>query len=185
MRRHSHRTNLDSMESLVDKILLKGLPYGKWTTKDNEEYLFNREYDVICGRKIGDTELIPVTIDTWVDGIVEEEFYYQDGEYPTRDKKNFIQCLLILEDWMEAAANKPEVTNNKDTWEEIGHQTKIARSEIRKVINVSKGSLPLKTTGKLAKALHYLDLFRDEAEERMLKEDKTKNTKVFYGEFEE
>lgn len=68
-------------------------------------------------------------------------------------------------------------------WNEIGEQSKIVRKELFKLLKISKG-LPLKNTTKIVKSIDQLDIFRSEAEEKMLKADSSRTTKVFYGERE-
>lgn len=99
-----HQTNYDTKKSLTDNLILKSLPYGKWTTKNNEEYLFNRDFEPIAGWNLILNVSIPVTADTWINDIIEEktEFYYVGvREYPTKSEKTLRKCWDILADWSE------------------------------------------------------------------------------------
>lgn len=100
------QTNWDTKRILEERLILKSLPYGKWTTTDNKEYLFNRDYEPIRGRDLTTNTEIPVTLKTWVGGEIETEFYYDGSSYPYRCEKTLRKCWDILATW---PSNRREV----------------------------------------------------------------------------
>lgn len=100
MKGYRHQTNYDTKKNLIDNLILKSLPYGKWTTKDNEEFLFNRDYEPIIGWDLTLNKPIPVSPGMWIGGNGrKEEFYYSGENYPYRDENTLRKCWDILADW--------------------------------------------------------------------------------------
>jgi|SRR5690625_440970 len=100
MKGYNYQTNHDNKQSLVDKLVLKSLPYGKWTTKDNKEFLFNRDYEPILGWDLTSNTSIPVTPMMWVDDQeTKQEYFYDDGNPPTKNIKTLRKCWDILAYW--------------------------------------------------------------------------------------
>jgi len=62
------------------------LPYGKWTTKDGTEVLFNRKYQPIWVKHF-DRKADIAALDWWVPNIVKQEWYYNDGNPPYGDRR--------------------------------------------------------------------------------------------------
>jgi hypothetical protein len=101
MKGFSYVGTYDTRRTMTDTLIYKTLPYGKWTTKNGEEYLFNREYEPIAGWDNNTNTPIPVLPTTWIHDIVQTEGYYggDNGEYPTYCVKTFNKCMNILADW--------------------------------------------------------------------------------------
>lgn len=98
-------------KQLIDELIYKTLPYGKWTTKDNKEYLFNRDYEPIQGWDLENNTLIIVSSFNWIQEIVKEEFYYNGDCYPTRNEKTLRKCWDILADWNKRSINNEQLKN--------------------------------------------------------------------------
>jgi hypothetical protein len=62
------------------------LPYGKWTTEDGTEVLFNRKYQPIWV-KHPDGKVDSAARDWWVSNIVKQEWYYDDSNRPYGDRR--------------------------------------------------------------------------------------------------
>jgi hypothetical protein len=93
----------------------RSLPYGKWTTANGTEVLFNREYQPFVKRKDGTVTYIDRN--TWIKDIVKTEMYYDDSNAPAgfiaskfgfqtmsaRDRKaskrSLLICLTVLRDF--------------------------------------------------------------------------------------
>lgn len=96
----------DTKKTLVDTLILKGLPYGMWTTKDNKEYLFNRDYEPILGWDLELCREIPVAPFMWIESIVKQEYFYgKHIEYPTKDVKTLRKCWDILAEWSKRSGH--------------------------------------------------------------------------------
>lgn len=98
MKGFRHQTDMQTVKNLKDDLLSKVLPYGKWTTTNNEEYLFNRDYEPIAGWNLETNKAIPILPSMWVGEIIEEQtvYYYGGGIIlPTTLRK----CWDILADW--------------------------------------------------------------------------------------
>lgn len=109
MKGFKHQSNLDTIDALKDSLILKSLPYGKWITEENKEYLFNRDYEPILGWDLTSNIPVPVTPNCCIRGIIEEktELYYGGGvDYPTRDVKTLRKCWDILADWSKRLYSK-------------------------------------------------------------------------------
>lgn len=90
----------DTKKTMTDTLIYKSLPYGKWTTADECEYLFNRDYEPILGWDNKTSAAIPVLPTTWIRDIVNAEHYYgEDVDYPTESVKTMRKCMNILADW--------------------------------------------------------------------------------------
>jgi hypothetical protein len=61
-------------------------PYGKWTTEDGTEVLFNRKYQPIWV-KHPDGKVDSAARDWWVSNIVKQEWYYDDSNRPYDDQR--------------------------------------------------------------------------------------------------
>lgn len=76
-------------------------PYGKWTTKDGTEVLFNRKYQPIW-MKHPDGKVSSAPRDWWVPNIVKQEWYYNNGNRPYGDRRlkvvrdSLKRCLAAL-----------------------------------------------------------------------------------------
>src|SRR5687767_2848106 len=100
MKGYKFQTRSDDKKGLVDTLILKSLPYGKWTTKNGEEYLFNRDYEPILGYDLKTSKPIPVTPKTWVKEIAHDEtLYFYKGIYPTSDTRILRSCWDVLAYW--------------------------------------------------------------------------------------
>lgn len=79
-------------------------PYGKWTTKDGAEVLFNREYQPIWV-KHPDGKVDSAARDWWVPNIVKQEWYYNDSNPPNDDRRlknacdSLIRCSKALKEF--------------------------------------------------------------------------------------
>ena len=65
-------------------------------------------------------------------------------------------------------------------YEQLGDQCKVAREELLKILELSRG-LPIEITKHVQKSIEQLDQFRSKAEDRMLKEHPEKSLDIFYG----
>ena len=79
------------------------LPYGKWTTEDGTEVLFNRKYQPIWVRHTNKKADI-AALDWWVPGIVKQEFYYDESNPPygrrlKRTRDSLARCLAALNEF--------------------------------------------------------------------------------------
>jgi hypothetical protein len=77
-----------------DEVVRTELPYGKWTTADGSEYLFNRNYENIIG-KDNQGNLKAVHPYYWHDNIVKHEYYYNDLTTPWRKKATLLKVAEI------------------------------------------------------------------------------------------
>lgn len=73
------------------------LPYGKWTCADGREVLFNRKYEPIAQRIPG-SQATSADADERV-AFEREEWFYDDGRPPWRDRRTAQQCCTVLVDW--------------------------------------------------------------------------------------
>jgi hypothetical protein len=55
------------------------MAYGKWTTKDGREVVYNRRYRPIWERQSPNHPWVKANLGEWVDDIVAHEYYYNDG----------------------------------------------------------------------------------------------------------
>lgn len=104
-----HQNNYETVQALNDNLIFKTLPYGKWVTFDNKEFLFNRDYEPIAGWDLVNEELIPTFPNMWIHNINPKEnvMYYGDfTEYPTKSEDTFRKCWDVLADWSERASSK-------------------------------------------------------------------------------
>lgn len=69
-----------------------------------------------------------------------------------------------------------------DEWKAIGDQANKCRDELHILLLACNGKMPKSTTEGIRKSLKYLNRFRSEAENRMMKTSDNKNLNVFYGE---
>ena len=102
-----HQSNFDTVRILKDNLIFKSLPYGKWTTLDNKEFLFNRDYEPIAGWDINRNVPIPTMPKMWIDNIDSEQtIMYYGGliEYPTTSELTLRKCWDVLADWSNRAA---------------------------------------------------------------------------------
>lgn len=67
------------------------MPYGKWTTAEGREVLFDREYAPICDRWPGRAPAM-CNPREWVTH-VDEEWYYDDG-VPEKQKRQRAEAVL-------------------------------------------------------------------------------------------
>jgi hypothetical protein len=116
MKGYKFQTPHDTRKSLVDKLILKGLPYGKWTTEDNKEYLFNIDYEVIDGWDLETGSPIQVHPRAWIYGIEKEEFYFDGSCFPTRREKTLRKCWDILANWSARYDNNYTAKGDWKTW---------------------------------------------------------------------
>lgn len=72
------------------------------------------------------------------------------------------------------------MTKPIEQWKEIATQSEIVRKELNKLIRISRG-IPLRIMIHPAECVRRIDLFRAEAEKRMLK-DYPSSTDIFKGE---
>ena len=56
------------------------LPYGMWRCAGGREVLFNRAYQPLWSRINGEVE--QASLDEWVAGIEEEQFFFDDADSP-------------------------------------------------------------------------------------------------------
>lgn len=91
------------------------LPYGKWICEGGREVVFNREYQPILQRKDGVVSY--ADRNERVKGIVQHEYYYDDGSDPAdllvrklhlhaidkhdraRSKRSLLICLTVLREF--------------------------------------------------------------------------------------
>lgn len=102
MKGFEYQSELNTQKNLTNILLLKSLPYGRWITKNHEEYLFNRDYEPILGWDLKLNAPIRTTPNMWIYEIIEEEtkLYYGNGiDYPIHDIKTLRKCWDILADW--------------------------------------------------------------------------------------
>jgi len=77
------------------------LPYGKWTTKDGMEVLFNRHYQPIW-KKDSSGVVTEANKNWWVPNILLQEFYYDDSSPPygrrnsNKTKQSYNKCISAL-----------------------------------------------------------------------------------------
>lgn len=79
------------------------LPYGKWTTEDGTEVLFNRKYQPIWVKHPNKKANIAAP-DWWVPGIVKQEFYYDESNSPynrrsKRTRDSVARCYAALNEF--------------------------------------------------------------------------------------
>jgi hypothetical protein len=99
MKGFRHQTHFNRKIDLVNSLLSKSLPYGKWTTSKQEEYLFNRDYEPIMGWNLILKKPIPVYPRMWIYEIKDAELYYDGRSNPIKDEKTLRKCWDILADW--------------------------------------------------------------------------------------
>lgn len=102
-----HQSDYNTVQELTDNVILKTLPYGKWITSDNKEFLFNRDYEPIAGWDVVNEVPILTLPSMWIHKINSNEtVMYYGGyiEYPTQDEETFRKCWDILADWSERAS---------------------------------------------------------------------------------
>lgn len=91
----------DNKNHLVDTLTLKSLPYGMWTTENNEEFIFNRDYEPIQGWNMKTKEAIPVHCNMWIEGILKQEYYYDQYNCPINNIHTFRECWDVLASWSD------------------------------------------------------------------------------------
>lgn len=83
------------------ELIRRTFPYGKWTTTDGTQVLFNRSYNPIW-KKDSDGTLTEITEYWFVPNIESSEYYYNDWCAPHRDfhlaktKDTQKRCLDVL-----------------------------------------------------------------------------------------
>jgi len=70
---------------------------------------------------------------------------------------------------------------NENEWIKIGNQTKEARKELFKLLDVSSGKMPKTIVRHISKSIEYLDKYRTNAEARMFETNASDNLDIFYG----
>ena len=73
------------------------MPYGKWTTEDGREVLFNRDYMPIWQR-LPDGTVSVADKDEWVPWVRQDQFYH-DGNGPWHYITTRRNCQSILDMW--------------------------------------------------------------------------------------
>ena len=79
------------------------VPYGRWTTADGREVLFNRTYWPILERT-PDGFAKPARPSEWVEGIVQSEYFFDDWSAPWRStngacRASLAACNKVLREW--------------------------------------------------------------------------------------
>ena len=120
---------------ITDNIINKHLPYGKWTTADHKEYLFNRDYEPIMGWDLETDSPIAVNHNLWVKDIVNAEWYYGNEIADPTDSVAVMRKLWnILAEWgnrlhrVQGSVYCPEA--DKSFW---GDATDAPRTTVKKV----------------------------------------------------
>ena len=71
------------------------LPYGMYICKDGSEVLFNRGYEPILKRHAG--VITYPKPHSWVDGVVDQVVFYNDGCSARHDKNTRDRCKKVIE----------------------------------------------------------------------------------------
>lgn len=74
------------------------LPYGRWTTADGREVLFNRGYEPLWERS-PNFSARAANPQEWVEPIKKQEFFYNDGSHPMYRHRVFVTCLRVLDEF--------------------------------------------------------------------------------------
>ena len=94
--------NLDwyPKNKLPDKtdVYANELPYGMYTCKSGAEFLFNRSYQPILGRCKG--VFIHPNPNSWVEDIVKQVWFYDDGCSARRSVKTRNRCKVVIQKFM-------------------------------------------------------------------------------------
>lgn len=107
----------------------RGLPYGRWTTQDGHQILFNREYQPLMWKHAINQDNVHAEKDSWVHDIVKEEFFWDDNsnpiDYLTRKvsstelteerkaacQKSLLICLALLQEYAP-----PRTVSESPSW---------------------------------------------------------------------
>jgi hypothetical protein len=75
------------------------LPYGRWITEDGTEVLYNRKYQPLFVWRAGTDK--PERCDPhWIDGIVDEGWFYSDASANVIDRSKLYHALeTLLDAW--------------------------------------------------------------------------------------
>jgi hypothetical protein len=73
-------------------------PYGKWTTGDGGEFLYNRAYEPIWQRRPGGQPTVAKPWN-WVHDIVKDELFFDDRTAPWRNREGRERCCAVLKAW--------------------------------------------------------------------------------------
>jgi hypothetical protein len=79
----------------------RSLPYGRWTTHEGHEILFNREYQPIAWR-LADGTLAHAVRDEIIEDIVKEEFFYNDSNSPIDYLTRKVSSRVLTEEEKKA-----------------------------------------------------------------------------------
>ena len=79
------------------------VPYGRWTTSDRREVLFNRSYWPVLERRPGERAKAARPSE-WVDDIVQSDYFFDDWSVPWRSTNKACQsslaaCNKVLREW--------------------------------------------------------------------------------------
>lgn len=107
MKGYLHIEDFYNKKHLTDILILKALPYGKWTTKYNQEFLFNRDYEPIAGYDLINDLPIPVFPEMWIHDIdFDKTSFFYKSLYPTSKTEVMRDCIKVLADWSKRATQK-------------------------------------------------------------------------------
>jgi hypothetical protein len=73
-------------------------PYGLWTCASGREIIFNRSYWPIWQR-IDGVVTRNANLCEWVDGIVEQKFFYDDASSPWRTRRTWPAIKAVMAEW--------------------------------------------------------------------------------------
>jgi hypothetical protein len=91
---------LTGINILPDKtdIYANELPYGMYVCENGAEILFNRSYQPILGRCQG--HFVYPKPHTWVDNIVKQVWFYDDGCSVRHNAKTRTRCKLVVKKFL-------------------------------------------------------------------------------------
>jgi hypothetical protein len=87
-------------------------PYGRWTTGDGDEVLYNRAYEPIWQRRPGGQPTVAKPW-KWVHDIVKDELFFDDSTPPWRKRETRERCCVVLKEWGLPVPDAAEIV---DRW---------------------------------------------------------------------